>query len=170
LGSRPKPEPQPRRKAKSKPKRGFGPAKLSEVPTGARVLIDANIFIYHFTGVSEECTRFLERCERGEVLGITGVHLLLEVLHRLMMIEAVMEGWVSPGNVARKLKERPEVVRKLRRYQEQGEAILEMGIEVVPLGVEPVGLSRRYREGYGLLVNDALTLALAEWLGLEEAR
>ena len=144
-----------------------GPAKLSEVPPGAGILIDANIFIYHFTGVSEECTRFLERCERGEVFGITGVHLLLEVLHRLMMIEAVVEGLVSPGNVAKKLRDRPEVVRKLHRYQEQGEAILGMGIEVLPLEVELIEWSRRYREGYGLLVNDSLTLALAERLGPE---
>lgn len=153
MGSRSKPEP--------------GPSGLSEVPSGARILIDSNIFIYHFTGVSQECTRFLERCERGEVLGVTGVHLLLEVLHRLMMIEAVVEGLVSPGGVARKLRERPEVVRKLHRYQEQAGMIPEMGIEVLPIEVELVELSRRYREEHGLLVNDSLTLALAEELGLE---
>ena len=98
---------------------------------------------------------------------MTGVPLLLEVLHRLMMIEAVMEGLVSPGGVARKLRERPEVVRKLHRYQEQVEAILGMGIEVLPLEVELIELSQRHRREYGLLVNDSLTLALMEQLGLE---
>lgn len=157
MGSRPKPKPGPRPE----------PAGLSEVPTGAQVLIDANIFIYHFTGVSPESTQFLERCERGEVLGVTGVHSLLEVLHRLMMIEAVVEGLVSPGDVARKLRERPEVVRRLHRYQEQVEVILEIGLEVIPIEVELVELSQRYREEYGLLVNDSLTVALAEQLEVE---
>lgn len=40
---------------------------LNEVTNSSRVYIDANIFIYHFSGVSEQCTRFLERCETGEV-------------------------------------------------------------------------------------------------------
>jgi predicted nucleic acid-binding protein len=152
----------------SKPGPGAKPALgLVEVPAGARILIDANIFIYHFTGASGECTQFLERCERGEVVGVTGVHLLLEVLHRLMMIEAVVGGLVTPGDVARKLRERPEVVRRLHRYQEQVELILGMGIEVLPLEAGLIELSRPYREEHGLLVNDSLTLALVEGLGLE---
>jgi len=146
---------------------GSEPARLAEIPAGARVFIDANIFIYHFAGASEECTQFLERCERGELLGITAVHTLLEVLHRLMMIEAVAEGLVEPGGVARRLREQPEVVRRLKRYQEQGEAILEMGLEVLPLEPELIALSGRYRREYGLLVNDSLTAALVAGLGLE---
>lgn len=146
---------------------GSEPPRLAEVPSGARLFIDANIFIYHFTGVSEECTQFLERCERGELVGVSAVHILLETLHRLMMIEAVVEGLVSPGQVARRLRERPEVVRRLKRYQEQVEAILGMGLEVLPLEPELIVLSGRYRREYGLLVNDSLTAALAVGLGLE---
>ena len=38
--------------------------KLDEIKTGSEVFIDANIFIYHFTGVSDECGDFLNRCEQ----------------------------------------------------------------------------------------------------------
>ncbi len=36
---------------------------LDQVKSGTRVLIDAPIFIYHFTGTSAECRDFLCRCE-----------------------------------------------------------------------------------------------------------
>jgi predicted nucleic acid-binding protein len=62
---------------------------LAEMPDAATVFIDANVFVYHFTGVSPECKGLLERAERTSIRGVTGAHILLEVLHRLMMIEAV---------------------------------------------------------------------------------
>ena len=45
---------------------------LEQVERGARVFIDASVFIYHFTGASLDCRRFLETCERGQVLAIFG--------------------------------------------------------------------------------------------------
>jgi predicted nucleic acid-binding protein len=133
---------------------------LQELPAEQTVFIDANIFIYHFTGLSQECSGFLERCERGELWGITAVHILLEVLHRLMMIEAVAKGLVTPGNVAKKLREKPDVVNQLADYQAQTETILEMGIEVVELTADVLKISSPYRRRNGLLVNDSLTVAL----------
>ena len=140
---------------------------LAHLPPGATGFIDANIFIYHFTGLSQECSSFLERCERGELLGLTSVHIPLEVLHRLMMIGAVAKRLVSAGNVAKKLRGNPGVVKHLNDCQTQTEAILEMGIEVIALGPEIVRTSRAWREGYGLLVNDSLTAALMDANGIE---
>jgi predicted nucleic acid-binding protein len=37
---------------------------LNDLPDGAAVFIDANIFVYHFSGVSPECRAFLERADR----------------------------------------------------------------------------------------------------------
>jgi predicted nucleic acid-binding protein len=139
---------------------------LPELPAGQTVFIDANIFIYHFTGLSQECSGFLERCERGGLWGITAVHILLEVLHRLMMIEAVTKGLVTSGNVARKLRKRPNVVKQLADYQTQTEAILEMGIKVVGLTSDALKVSYPYRRRDGLLVNDSLTAAVMEEEGI----
>ena len=33
--------------------------KLEDLPAGARVFVDANILIYHFSGISLECRAFL---------------------------------------------------------------------------------------------------------------
>jgi len=137
---------------------------LTELPAGQTVFIDANIFIYHFTGLSQECSRFLERCERGDLWGITAVHVLLEVLHRLMMIEAVTKKLVTPGNVAKKLRTRPNVVKQLVDYQTQ--TILEMGIELVGLTSDALRISHPYRRRGGLLVNDSLIAAVMEAEGI----
>ena len=63
--------------------------RLDRAPAGTHVFIDANIFIYHFTGASSQCSAFLSRCETRQFEGATGIHILTEVAHRLMMIEAV---------------------------------------------------------------------------------
>lgn len=139
---------------------------LAELTAEQTVFVDANIFIYHFTGLSQECSDFLCRCERGELWGVTGIHILLEILHRLMMIEAVSKGLVAPGNVAKKLREKPNVVEQLADYQIQTEAILEMGIDVVELTPDHLKATSRYRRRHGLLVNDSLTVAAMEIEGI----
>ncbi|MCI0721181.1 MAG: type II toxin-antitoxin system VapC family toxin, partial [Acidobacteria bacterium] len=89
---------------------------LADVPDGATVFIDANIFVYHFTGVSPECKAFLERAERTTIRGTTGAHILLEVLHRLMMIEAVTKGLIPPSQPAKKIKQNWQVIQQLKDY------------------------------------------------------
>ena len=39
---------------------------LSDLPDGASVFLDANIFIYHFSGVSPQYRALLERSERKQ--------------------------------------------------------------------------------------------------------
>lgn len=145
-----------------------GALPLTELPAGQTVFIDASIFIYHFTGLSQECSSFLECCERGNLWGITAVHILLEVLHRLMMVEAVTKGLVPSGNVAKELRKRPNVVKQLADYQTQTVAILEMGIEVVGLTSDSLKISYPYRRRDGLLVNDSLTAAMMEVEGIPD--
>ena len=134
---------------------------LDQVPDGQRVFIDASIFIYHFTGASKDCRTLLEDCERGRISGFTSVTALAEVAHRLMMIEAVAKGFVSPGNVVRKLREKPAIVRQLHVYEDQIELIPLMGIAVLDLDLEILSLGAGVRYRYGLLVNDSLLVATA---------
>lgn len=134
---------------------------LDQIGEGSRVFIDASIFIYHFTGMSPKCRQLLERCEQGRVAGITSVTAIAEVAHRLMMIEAVARGFISPGNVARKLREKADVIKELRLYQEQVELIPLLGIAVVHLDPDVLALSAEIRQRCGLLVNDSILAATA---------
>jgi predicted nucleic acid-binding protein len=137
---------------------------LEQVRAGTRIFIDAPIFIYHFTGTSAECRAFLRRCEVGEMQGVTSVVVLAEVTHRLMMVEAVMKKLVSPGNVAQKLRKRPDVVRELSSYQEQVAKISSMEVEIVPLDLPVFAAAGALRRGHGLLTNDSLLLSTARGL------
>jgi predicted nucleic acid-binding protein len=133
--------------------------RLDRLPTGGRVYVDANICIYHFTGVSPQCTAFLARCERGELSAVTGAHVLAEVAHRLMAVEAVRRGLVTSGSVAAKLRTQPAVVRRLTTYQEDLDALVAIGIEVMPLDGDVLAASAAIRREHGLLVNDSLCVA-----------
>lgn len=137
------------------------------MPPRASVLIDATVFVYHHTGGSAECRAFLARCARGDFDALTSVVVLGEVAHRLMAIEAVARGLVPAGQVARKLRERPELVRGLSTYADQVEQIPSMGIRVVPLDLGLFLQAREMRQRHGLMVNDSLLVATAIHHGVE---
>ena len=58
-----------------------------------------------------------ERCARRELLGYTSTSILAEVLHRLMVAEAIAKGLVTAKTAVRKLREQPELVKQLTQYQ-----------------------------------------------------
>ncbi len=87
--------------------------RLEEIRAGERVFVDAPIFVYHFTGASAGCRDFLERCEAGAIRAATSAVAVAEVTHRLMTLEAVARELVEPGDVVRKLRRDPDLVRRL---------------------------------------------------------
>jgi len=139
---------------------------LDQVPAGSRVFVDSTIFIYHFTRASEDCRRFLERCEKGDLKAATSAVVLAEVAHRLMTIEAVARGLISSGNLARKRRANPDIVKSLEGYQLQVERVPLMGVEVLPLDLRALLHSYDIRKRHGLLVNDSLAVATAMLAGI----
>jgi predicted nucleic acid-binding protein len=139
---------------------------LESVSAATRIFLDSTIFIYHATGASPQCRGLLERCEAGEVAGVTSVVVLAEVAHRLMMIEAVAAGLVTGKDVVKKLRSKPDVVGRLHVYQEQVERIPLMGVDVMPLDLGTLLRSAHFRRQYGLLVNDSLVVAAARGAGV----
>lgn len=140
---------------------------LDRVPAASRIFLDSTIFIYHATGTSAQCRDLLERCEAGDLRGVTSVVVLAEVAHRLMIVEAVAAGLVSGKDVVKKLRARPDLARQLHVYQEQIERIPLMGVDIVPLELGVLLRSADVRRQYGLLVNDSLVVAAARELGIE---
>lgn len=140
---------------------------LKDIPSSSEVFIDANIFIYHFTGTSEECTYFLSQCESGRYRAITAANILLEVLHRLMMIEIVQKRFLSPPNLLRKLEKKTAIISQLNEYYLSTLAIFDMGVTVLPLFPEIIKSSQIMRSRHGLMVNDSLIAALMREKGLQ---
>ena len=140
---------------------------LSEIPRGARVFLDSSIFLHHFAGASPQCRTLLERCERSEVRGATSAFVMAEVSHRLMCLEAVAQGLVSPGHVARKLRERPEVAQKLQTHEEATARIPLMGVEILPLDLRVLLAAGTLRRRVGLPASVSLVAAGAREAGID---
>ena len=140
--------------------------RFNELASGASIFIDANIFIYHFTGASEECSEFLNRCESREITGVTSIKVILEVLHRLMMVEAVNKNLIQSPNILKKLKNQPQKIKQINEYFVQTQKIERMGISIRPFSYLTVIRSQNHRIRYGLMVNDSLILALMEEAGI----
>ena len=133
--------------------------KLEHVPSGERIFVAANIFIYHFTQLSAECRAFFARCEAGEVKAFTGAHVVLEVTHRLMLLEALHKGLLAGGKPATMLKKHPEIVRSLEDYNTSIQQIPRMGIKIRPLTSPILKESEKIRAQYGLLTHDSFVVA-----------
>ena len=132
---------------------------LSEVAPDTHLYIDANIFVYYFGRLSDECADLIDRCERGEIISYTGTHVLLEVAHRLMMMEAVDKG---PGNVPSKLRRRPELASQLNGHSDAIRYILNIGIDILQVDAELLEISANLRARTGFLVNDSISLAMMQ--------
>jgi predicted nucleic acid-binding protein len=141
--------------------------RLKNIPPGIEVFIDANIFIYHFTGNSAECTDFLSRCEEGVLRGSTSTIIVGEVMHRLMLAEAEAKKLARAPQILRKLKDKPEIVCRLTDYFIGAQAIFNLGIKTYPLTAELIMKSQAIRARYGLMANDSLIAATMEDEGVE---
>jgi len=139
---------------------------LDALQDESSVFIDANIFVYHFTAASASCRRLLARCAAGSIRGLTSLPVLLEVAHRLMIIEAQQDQLVRGPHPSEKLARSPGIVRRLHRYEEWTLAIPRMGIEVEEVTQHDFLTSLAVRRETGLLTLDALIVAVMRRLRL----
>ncbi len=86
----------------------------ADLPAGAAVFVDASVLIHHFEPNAlsgPAATAFLERIENQEMNGLTATHIVSEVAHRLMTLEAMQAfGWKSAG-IALRLRNHPTQVQ-----------------------------------------------------------
>ena len=140
----------------------------AEVPAGSTCLLDTNVLLYAHQRASDSASRLLRRCAASDIIGILPSTVWEELCHRLMLAEALATGRVTGPNPARKLAERPEVVRDLAAYRGSLAELAATGLRFEPVTREDVlrgavDLQRRY----GLLTNDSLIAACAQRLGVD---
>lgn len=140
---------------------------IESIPAGTRCLIDANILIFHLTGASEECRDLLFRIAKGDLAAHLTTTVIAEVLHRMMLIEAVSKGIVTPNKVLRKLKERPELIGQLTDHADQLKRLLKLPFVVLGISTEDIRKSHSLRKRHHLFVNDSINLACAMRHGLK---
>jgi predicted nucleic acid-binding protein len=139
---------------------------LADLRDGDSNFLDANIFIYHFGGQSVECKTLLERCARREVRGYASTPVLAEVLHRLMVAEAIQKGLVTTRTAVKKLREKPAVVKQLTKYHDDVSKIGQMNLAILSFTPEILTASEEVRKSEGLLTNDSLVVTFLRDRGL----
>ncbi len=130
---------------------------LDDIPSGSLCVLDTNILIYAEQRASLQAERLMRRIEEQDVTGVLPQPVWQETMHRLMITEAVMLGYIRGPNPARQLAEKPDLIKKLTMYRDKIRALVTLG-----LGFEPCHESDllekalEIQERHGLLTNDSL--------------
>jgi predicted nucleic acid-binding protein len=106
---------------------------FADLPAGASIFLDANTLVYHFEphpALGSTCTALIKRVELGEITGLTSTHVLTEVAHRLMTMEAMKRfGWPFAG-IAPRLRRHPAEVQQLSDFRLAIEAVPKLGLQI----------------------------------------
>ena len=141
----------------------------ADLPAGATVFLDASVFIHHFEPnalYGPPATEFLERIENQEITGVTTTHILSEVAHRLMTIEAMQAfGWKSAG-IALRLRNHPAQVQTLKRFRQAIQEIPLFAVRILTIDPSWLDLAAEVSQQTGLLHNDALIIVAMRVHGL----
>ncbi len=142
---------------------------FSDLPAGESVFLDANTLTYHFQPhpvLGSACTNMLERIERQELLGFTSTHVLSELAHRLMTLEACSTfGWPFTG-IAQRLRKHPMQVKSLVRFRQAIQEVPRYRVQLLPIPVLLIDSAAEISQQTGLLHNDALIVAVMQANGL----
>jgi predicted nucleic acid-binding protein len=138
---------------------------FAAIRVGESVFVDANVFVYNFgpdPTFGPPSRGVLERIEAGDIKGCTSTHVLHDVAHRLMTLEACQTfGWPYSG-IGQRLRRHPLEIQKLHRFRQALDEILAIGVRVLPVSVEQVRLAGDLSRAHGLLSGDALILAVMQ--------
>lgn len=137
---------------------------LTEIKSGEWVVIDTGILVYANQQKCQECIRLLKRCAQRDVRGIVPMPVVTDLVNNLMLIEAMENGWVERNNSARALVDRPELIRRLSRYENQVREFLGIGLRLEAATHVDVLEAMSLQREFGLFAKDALVLAIARRL------
>jgi predicted nucleic acid-binding protein len=142
---------------------------FANLAPGVRVVLDANTLLYHFTNhavFGPPCTQLLHRIRSQALTGLTAVHVLAEVAHRLMTVEAgALFGW-PPASMANRLRRHPAEVRQLTQFRQAIDAVPNLGLSDLPVEAGHLSAAVRVSQQTGLLTNHALLVAVMQAHGL----
>jgi predicted nucleic acid-binding protein len=144
---------------------------FADLATGDAVFVDANTLIHLFQPHPQFgpfCLQLIQRIDNQDLVGITSSHVVGEVSHRLMTVEANRAlSWAIAG-IGNRLRTNPHEVQKLSLFRRAVEQIARSRLQILTVTptvlVAAVALCQRL----GLLTNDAVTVALMQAHGLNK--
>jgi len=131
--------------------------------------VNGYVFVYDFgpdPSFGPPSRDLLQRIENGDLKGFVSAHVLHDVAHRLMTLEACQTfGWPYSG-IAQRLRRHPLEIQKLHRFRQALDEILGIGVQVLPVSAGDVLLAGDLSRTHGLLSGDALILAVMQNCGV----
>ncbi len=144
---------------------------FADLVAGDVVFLDANTLVYHFVADPSwgaACSQLLQRIEHQEIQGMTSTHVLTEMAHRIMTIEAISAFNLPAAGIARRLRQRPAQVQQLAGFHQAVERVLQSRIQVLTIPASVVAAGTMLSRQTGLLSNDALIVAIMQANGLDK--
>jgi predicted nucleic acid-binding protein len=142
---------------------------FADLLAGDVIFLDANTFIYHFTNdplLGPPCNQLLSLVENGTLRAYTAAHLMGEVAHKLMTVEAATRfGWPIPG-MANRLRRHPAEVQQLTEFRQAVERVAQSRVQVLDVSLSLLVTATALCQQTGLLINDALIVAVMQANGL----
>jgi predicted nucleic acid-binding protein len=138
---------------------------FTDLPVGATVFVDANTLVYRFSlhpQFGPPCVDLLERIERGELIGYTSTHIVSEVAHRLMTLEAITLFRRTPAGIGNWLRTNPAEVQKLAHFRQAVEQIVQGNLQVLTVPAALLVTGAVLCQQVGLLTNDGLLVAVMQ--------
>ncbi|MFQ5595160.1 MAG: type II toxin-antitoxin system VapC family toxin [Anaerolineae bacterium] len=136
---------------------------LADIPKGARIFADANILSYALSTIEPLHTLtapLLERSARREIELLTSSFQAAHVIHRAMVVEARHRYQLSSREVVSYLKQHPDAVRSLTRYKQIPGEFSRARINILDVTYREIHASKQFRDDFGLLTDDSITLAV----------
>ena len=142
---------------------------FQQLSSGESVFLDANTLVYHFQPhpvYGGACSQLLTRIDQQDLRGYTSTHVLSELAHRLMMVEAsTLPGWTA-SKVKLRLRQNPAALSNLSQFRMAIDAILQSRITVLTITPSLIASAAAVSQQYGLLSNDALMVVVMQSQGL----
>src|SRR5262249_28508809 len=112
------------------------------------------------------CQQLIQRIDHQDLVGFTSSHVISEVSHRLMTIEANRAlGWAIPG-IGNRLRTNPHEVQKLSLFRRALEQTTRSRLQILTITPPMLVAAMALCQHLGLLTNDAVTVALMQAHGL----
>jgi predicted nucleic acid-binding protein len=138
---------------------------FDDIPSGTAVFIDANCLVYAVSAdprYGASCRRLLERSDTQDIQGFTSAHVLSEVAHRMMTLEAVTRFSRPPAGMANWLRRHPAEVQQLSRHRSAIDEVRNSKVQVLPVEGPDVSRAADLSAPFGLLSNDALIVTVMQ--------
>ncbi len=142
---------------------------LRDVPDGTHCFVDANILYYHLVDtppLSDECSDFLKRLERRDVIGSTSTVAVAEATHKVMLADAVRTHTLDRKRLVARLKRQPQLIAALTEHKAIVPTVRALNLHIELITLDLVETAADLSVQLNLLTNDALAVATMKKLGL----